>query len=299
MVDANDYDYYYEEDYELEPDYENPVYYVEEDTNKVVEDNKYNNSNVFESYDEDDVKYISFIEVIKENIEKNTYEEKPIYMRKTLFSSDKIVKKVSSISKFVLVSPIELYYRMKWESFHKISHDEDKCTICLDSLYEISKESSLEDVMEINENLAYKFNVVMLDQCTDHFFHIECLSDMIGSNSFIKCPVCSKIYGILKGTQPDGTMHASVCSNMKCQGYENCDTIVINYSFPGGHNYTGTARTAYLPYNKDGLRILGLFKVCFDRRLIFTVGTSVTTGQSNTTVWAGIHHKTNITGGKI
>ena len=31
------------------------------------------------------------------------------------------------------------------------------------------------------------------------------------------------------------------------------------------------------------------------RRLTFTVGTSVTTGESNTVVWNEIHHKTNMT----
>ena len=32
---------------------------------------------------------------------------------------------------------------------------------------------------------------------------------------------------------------------------------------------------------------------------MFTVGTSVTTGATNTTVWAGIHHKTSLSGGII
>ena len=45
------------------------------------------------------------------------------------------------------------------------------------------------------------------------------------------------------------------------------------------------------------MKILGLLKEAFDRKLVFTVGTSVTTGRSNTTVWAGIHHKTSISGG--
>ena len=35
----------------------------------------------------------------------------------------------------------------------------------------------------------------------------------------------------------------------------------------------------------------------FERRLTFTIGTSVTNGTQNTTVWAGIHHKTNTQGG--
>jgi len=35
----------------------------------------------------------------------------------------------------------------------------------------------------------------------------------------------------------------------------------------------------------------------FKRRLTFIVGTSLTTGQKNTVVWAGIHHKTSPSGG--
>lgn len=40
-----------------------------------------------------------------------------------------------------------------------------------------------------------------------------------------------------------------------------------------------------------------LFKIAFDRKLIFTVGRSVTSGLDNQTVWNGIHHKTSLTGG--
>ncbi len=59
----------------------------------------------------------------------------------------------------------------------------------------------------------------------------------------------------------------------------------------------GTARNTYLPDNAEGREILRLLKVAFDRRLTFTVGTSVTTGATNTVVWNGIHHKTNVAGG--
>ena len=31
----------------------------------------------------------------------------------------------------------------------------------------------------------------------------------------------------------------------------------------------------------------------FKRRMTFSVGTSLTTGQTNTTVWAGVHHKSS------
>lgn len=48
------------------------------------------------------------------------------------------------------------------------------------------------------------------------------------------------------------------------------------------------------------LQILKLLIVAWERRLIFTIGTSNTTGESDTVVWNEIHHKTefgsNLTG---
>lgn len=55
--------------------------------------------------------------------------------------------------------------------------------------------------------------------------------------------------------------------------------------------YSGTHRVAYLPMTAEGERVLGLLQRAWDQRLVFTVGTSVTTGTSNTVVWNGIHHK--------
>lgn len=43
--------------------------------------------------------------------------------------------------------------------------------------------------------------------------------------------------------------------------------------------------------------MLRLLKTAFERKLIFTVGRSVTTGKDNRIVWSGIHHKTNLNGG--
>jgi len=42
---------------------------------------------------------------------------------------------------------------------------------------------------------------------------------------------------------------------------------------------------------------LAMMKIAFERRLIFRVGQSVTTGQNNSVVWNGIHQKTNTSGG--
>ena len=38
-------------------------------------------------------------------------------------------------------------------------------------------------------------------------------------------------------------------------------------------------------------------KICFDRKLMFTIGNSVTTGAKDVVIWNGIHHKTNKNGG--
>jgi deltex-like protein len=40
------------------------------------------------------------------------------------------------------------------------------------------------------------------------------------------------------------------------------------------------------------LQILKLLMVAFQRRLMFTVGTSATTGEGDTVTWNEIHHKT-------
>uniref|UniRef100_A0A8B9CN15 E3 ubiquitin-protein ligase n=1 Tax=Anser brachyrhynchus TaxID=132585 RepID=A0A8B9CN15_9AVES len=62
----------------------------------------------------------------------------------------------------------------------------------------------------------------------------------------------------------------------------------------------GFPRHCYLPDNEKGRKVLKLLIVAWDRRLIFTIGTSNTTGESDTVVWNEIHHKTefgsNLTG---
>ena len=88
---------------------------------------------------------------------------------------------------------------------------------------------------------------------------------------------------------------------MKCDGYPDSNgTIVIHYYFPDGNyhgqNYKGTSRKCYLPYTKEGIEALALLKACFLRRHTFKIGTSITTGRQNCTIWV-IHHKTSVDGG--
>ena len=84
-------------------------------------------------------------------------------------------------------------------------------------------------------------------------------------------------------------------------------TIVIHYDFPlgiqgpehpnPGQRYQRTSRTAYLPDTREGNKVLELLRRAFDARLVFTVGTSITSGLRNQVTWNDIHHKTNTTGG--
>ncbi|XP_077992667.1 uncharacterized protein LOC144446720 [Glandiceps talaboti] len=120
------------------------------------------------------------------------------------------------------------------------------------------------------------------------------------------CPICKVAYGIITGDMPPGTMTDCV-EKSNLPGYPGCGTIVITYTIPSGiqgkehpnpgKRFTGTSRTVFLPDNADGRQVLRLLKIAFDRKLTFTIGTSVTTGLTNTIVWNDIHHKTSRFGG--
>ena len=157
-------------------------------------------------------------------------------------------------------------------------------------------------VKPLDQYTSHEIDTIKLFKCEDHFYHIECLSNYIQKKEEgFKCAICQKIYGLIIGNMPPGTMKARINKTLKCAGYYNCDTIIIDYNIPSGYldgkHFSGTHRTSYLPNNKEGREILGMLKVAFDRKLTFMVGTSVTTKQQTTVVWSGIHHKTSTTGG--
>ena len=236
-------------------------------------------------------------------ITSHSFDTKPSYLNIT--SSPHInsthlplFTHLSSITPFILVTPIELLYKEQYEQHNKISLEKDKCSICQYTFYdeaELSQDKPNDSEFIRLTNM--ELDVVLLSKCSDHFFHIECLSLLISSKNNFRCPNCSCIYGVFIGDMPYGTMTAYHSKRVHCSGYKSCGTIVINYYFPNGKTYTGTSRECYLPFNAEGIELLALLKIAFDRKLTFTVGTSVTTGVSNTTVWNGIHHKTNLSGG--
>ncbi|KAI6197635.1 E3 ubiquitin-protein ligase [Aphelenchoides besseyi] len=173
----------------------------------------------------------------------------------------------------------------------------EACPVCLMEMYE-------EDMTSYSEN--DDMTVVQLGKCS-HCFHRSCVITWFRNQ--VKCPLCQTEMTATLGPQPsDGRMVSEICTRGRLDGYEDVyGFIKINYSFPNGIQtdqhlrpgvpYTGTHRECYLPNTYEGDVVLRLLQVAFNRGHIFTVGDSITSGQRNTVVWNGIHHKTSRHGG--
>ena len=142
-----------------------------------------------------------------------------------------------------------------------------------------------------------------MDKC-GHSFCTKCIDYAFKVKK--QCPICSTVYGPLTGNQPPGKMVESYRPT-SLPGFGSCGTIVISYRFSSGNQgphhpipgkpYVGTSRTAYLPDNKEGVKVLKLLQKAFQQKLTFTIGRSTTTGRDDCVTWNGIHHKTSEYGG--
>jgi deltex-like protein len=97
-----------------------------------------------------------------------------------------------------------------------------------------------------------------------------------------------------------------MCTHMHTPTYTHTHTHIHIYNFlffiqkehPNpGKAYHGTRRTAYLPDNTEGRKVLDLLHEAFKHRLTFTIGYSRATGVSDVITWNDIHHKTSKFGG--
>ncbi|XP_016413396.1 probable E3 ubiquitin-protein ligase DTX2 [Sinocyclocheilus rhinocerous] len=180
--------------------------------------------------------------------------------------------------------------------------DED-CIICMERL---SCPSGYEVPAECSQSLQPN-TVGKLTKC-GHTFHMLCMLAMYNNGTkdgSLQCPSCKTIYGEKTGTQPKGKMEIySIPQSLP--GHPDCGTIQIIYNIPPGiqgpehpnpgqpYSCRGFPRFCFLPDNDKGRKVLELLKVAWTRRLIFTVGTSSTTGEPDTVIWNEIHHKTEM-----
>ncbi|NXH90218.1 DTX4 ligase, partial [Edolisoma coerulescens] len=189
----------------------------------------------------------------------------------------------------------------------KVRHPPDEdCTICMERLSAPSGYKGPQPA--VKPDLVGK-----LVKCS-HVFHLHCLVAMYNNGNkdgSLQCPTCKAIYGVKTGTQPPGKMEYHIIPHA-LPGHADCKTIRIIYNIPPGvqgpeHPNPGKSFTArgfprhcYLPDSEKGRKVLRLLLVAWDRRLIFAIGTSSTTGESDTVIWNEIHHKTefgsNLTG---
>jgi len=179
---------------------------------------------------------------------------------------------------------------------------EQNCVICQEEL------TSTDNLGECSTTGKFVFK---LSSC-GHVFHLLCakaILDRNESDDYFVCPICKKINGMRVGNQPDGTMNTTrQCFKLPGFEYTSTGTIVVKYSFYGGvqgptHPNPGTRysassfpRTAYFPDNENGNKVVSLLRIAFDRKLVFTIGRSITSGQENVITWNGIHHKTAVRG---
>ncbi|XP_029631358.1 E3 ubiquitin-protein ligase DTX3L isoform X3 [Salmo trutta] len=160
--------------------------------------------------------------------------------------------------------------------------EDDNCPICMDRF-----------INKMKLSCSHEF-------CTD------CLKKAV-EFSGPSCPLCKNVFGKVEGDQPEGTMKVTHDRYRSIPGYYGYSVVVIDYDIPSGKQtkkhsnpgkgFHGARRTAYLPDNQEGNEVLKLLKRAFDQKLIFTVGTSRTTGTDDCVTWNDIHHKTSIDGG--
>ncbi|XP_065121382.1 E3 ubiquitin-protein ligase DTX4-like [Paramisgurnus dabryanus] len=185
---------------------------------------------------------------------------------------------------------------------------EEDCTICMEALGGPSgyKGPGVTSASRTE-------SVGRLTKC-GHVYHQQCLVAMYtngNKDGSMQCPTCKTIYGVKTGNQPPGKMEYHVIPH-SLPGHPDCKTIRIIYNIPPGiqgpghpnpgkpFNSRGFPRHCYIPDNEKGRKVLSMLLVAWDRRLIFSVGSSSTTGESDTVIWNEIHHKTefgsNLTG---
>ena len=96
--------------------------------------------------------------------------------------------------------------------------------------------------------------------------------------------------------------------HQSCTGFDSFGTIKISFIFGDGiqgkehyncgQSFSGTHREAFVPNNENGRECVELTKIAWQRRLIFSVGASLTTKRENCVVWASVHYKTRMDGGQ-
>ena len=172
-----------------------------------------------------------------------------------------------------------------------------------------NKESKEAKEPEFDPKLINNETIVYLSKCQNanqHYFHAGCIMKWLDQTG--KCSHCGTRYAVQTGNQPPGLFLYRKYNNLHCHGHEKVGTWVMTMKFEAGYQtkdhpnpgvrYPGDTRIAYVPDTQDGRQALMLSKIAFDRKLVFTVGHSLTSKQDNRIIWNGLHFKTSINADK-
>lgn len=164
------------------------------------------------------------------------------------------------------------------------------CAICLETL--------AKPVQDGDVDFGFNDEVLEISGC-HHSFHQTCLARWFEVRR--SCPECLYSCGPVFGFGPRvGKMIWSSDEGLLPGHLDAKGTLVLSFQFPDGvteegQKYSGRSVVAYLPENAIGLQILELFKVAFKRRLLFSLGVSLTIGAYWPTF--NVHMKTSRSGG--
>lgn len=125
-----------------------------------------------------------------------------------------VKKKLRQLTSFTCISVGELVAQVKKEINELKTRREGEdviCPICQCELFENLDFQSAESqkaaqVKYISGEIPHDY-VIMMDRCSDHYFHLECLESQLSSNTFLECSTCMLTYGVKTGDQPPGTMN--------------------------------------------------------------------------------------------
>lgn len=117
---------------------------------------------------------------------------------------DKIKRPVSflkEIGHYSIFTMLEYYLEHHDVQQLYDSKQEEICSICRCELYDDSGSITYDKIVNSLQN-DDENDVVKMNKCEGHFFHIGCLQNYINSQNckdYLKCPNCCCIYGVMKG----------------------------------------------------------------------------------------------------
>ena len=137
-------------------------------------------------------------------IQENQVEINKLILEK--YSNTSLNKSlVAKITDYLIITKFEIWLQLHQKSKEKDNLLSDLCSICMCELYDNLDKMKYEDI--INQlKIQSGTDVIKLTKCEGHYFHLECMENMIKSSEeqdFIQCPICCFIYGIKKGFLSD------------------------------------------------------------------------------------------------